>query len=186
MSDFETFYEEKILNGDQNRLGRRASCLEAWTHQEAAIKEMDEVIKLQDVDLRKYEKQIESLKTQLAVYKEDMQKDAEKIAYEQMQASSWKAEYLKMVVERDELHSVTDKALTHVKRQIECFRDLKTEASDMQTKNWWQAKVQILNPIKRILEKALRGASDPFTDARQKAEDQINNGARLTKHQIDL
>lgn len=32
---------------------------------EAAIKEMDEVIKLQDADLRKYEKQIESLKEQL-------------------------------------------------------------------------------------------------------------------------
>lgn len=34
--------------------------------------------------------------------------------------------------------------------------------------------------------KALRGANDLLTDARQKAEDQINNGARLTKHQIDL
>lgn len=32
---------------------------------EAAIKEMDEVIKLQDADLRKYEKQIESLREQL-------------------------------------------------------------------------------------------------------------------------
>ena len=36
------------------------------------------------------------------------------------------------------------------------------------------------------LEKALRGDNDLLTDARQKAEDQINNGARLTKHQIDL
>lgn len=32
---------------------------------EAAIQEMDEVIKLQDTDLRKYEKQIEGLKAQL-------------------------------------------------------------------------------------------------------------------------
>lgn len=32
---------------------------------EAAIREMGEVIKLQDVDLRKYEKQIEGLKAQL-------------------------------------------------------------------------------------------------------------------------
>lgn len=31
----------------------------------AAIQEMDEVIKLQDADLRKYEKQIEGLKAQL-------------------------------------------------------------------------------------------------------------------------
>ncbi|WP_179991996.1 MULTISPECIES: hypothetical protein [unclassified Acinetobacter] len=54
--------------------------LQVWKLKEAAIQEMDEVIKLQDTDLRKYEKQIESLKTQLAVYKEDVQKDAEKIA----------------------------------------------------------------------------------------------------------
>lgn len=48
--------------------------------QQAIIDEHTEVIKLQDTDLRKYEKQIESLKAQLAVYKEDMAKDAEKIA----------------------------------------------------------------------------------------------------------
>ena len=46
---------------------------------QAIIDEHTEVIKLQDADLRKYEKQIESLKAQLAVYKEDMAKDAEKI-----------------------------------------------------------------------------------------------------------
>lgn len=50
-----------------------------WQHQQAIIDEHTEVIKLQDADLRKYEKQIESLKAQLAVYKEDMTKDAEKI-----------------------------------------------------------------------------------------------------------
>ncbi|MFB6330575.1 hypothetical protein [Acinetobacter variabilis] len=41
----------------------------AWLNREqskeAAIQEMDEVIKLQDADLRKYEKQIEGLKEQL-------------------------------------------------------------------------------------------------------------------------
>lgn len=35
-------------------------------------------------------------------------------------------------------------------------------------------------------EEALRGANDSLTDMRQKVENQINNGARLTKHQIDL
>ena len=37
----------------------------AWNHQQAIIDEHTEVIKLQDADLRKYEKQIESLKAQL-------------------------------------------------------------------------------------------------------------------------
>lgn len=68
--------------------------------------------------------------------------------------------YIQIKKERDEFHSATDKALTHVKTQTECFRDLKTDATDMQTKNWWQSKVQILNPIRRMLEAALRGASD--------------------------
>lgn len=36
------------------------------------------------------------------------------------------------------------------------------------------------------VEKALGSKSNVFTDTRQKVEDQINNGARLTKHQIDL
>jgi len=105
---------------------------------EAAIREMDEVIKMQDADLRKYEKQVEGLKEQL---------------------NNMEACYIQVKKERDELHSATDKALTHVKRQTECFRDLKTDATDMQTKNWWQAKVQILNPIRRMLEAALRGTN---------------------------
>lgn len=36
-----------------------------WQHQQAIINEHTEVIKLQDTDLRKYEKQIENLKEQL-------------------------------------------------------------------------------------------------------------------------
>ena len=36
------------------------------------------------------------------------------------------------------------------------------------------------------VKEILRGANDSLIDTRQKAEDQINNGARLTKHQIDL
>src|SRR5690606_379098 len=36
-----------------------------WQHQQAIIDEHTEVIKLQDADLRKYEKQIESLKAQI-------------------------------------------------------------------------------------------------------------------------
>ena len=39
--------------------------LAVFQHQQAIIDEHTEVIKLQDADLRKYEKQIESLKTQL-------------------------------------------------------------------------------------------------------------------------
>lgn len=73
------------------------------------------------------------------------------------QLNNMEACYIEKKKECEKLHSATDKALTHVKRQTECFRDLKTDATDMQTKNWWQAKVQILNPIRRMLEAALRG-----------------------------
>lgn len=42
-----------------------AELIDMLKAKEAAIQEMDEVIKLQDADLRRYEKQIESLKEQL-------------------------------------------------------------------------------------------------------------------------
>ena len=42
-----------------------AELVDMMKAKEAAIQEMDEVIKLQDADLRKYEKQIEGLKEQL-------------------------------------------------------------------------------------------------------------------------
>ena len=64
MSDFEKwFYTE-----DAEKFGLYPdihSARAAWNYQETKLKEMDEVIKLQDADLRKYEKQIESLKAQL-------------------------------------------------------------------------------------------------------------------------
>lgn len=89
MSDFEEYikvnyprdYErQKRIYPDQNVEELYSEDHKMWQHQQAIIDEHTEVIKLQDADLRKYEKQIESLKTQLSVYKEDMAKDAEKIA----------------------------------------------------------------------------------------------------------
>ena len=59
--------------------------LQVWKLKEAAIQEMDEVIKLQDADLRKYEKQIEGLKEQL---------------------NNMEACYIEKKKERDELHAV--------------------------------------------------------------------------------
>lgn len=64
MTDFEKwFYTE-----DAEKFGLYPdmhSARAAWNYQETKLKEMDEVIKLQDADLRKYEKQIEGLKEQL-------------------------------------------------------------------------------------------------------------------------
>ena len=89
MSDFEEYikvnypcdYErQKRIYPDQSVEELYSEDYKMWQHQQAIIDEHTEVIKLQDADLRKYEKQIESLKTQLAVYKEDIAKDAEKIA----------------------------------------------------------------------------------------------------------
>lgn len=90
----------------------------AWLNREqfkeAAIQEMDQVIKMQDADLRKYEKQIESLKTQLAVYKEDMQKDAEKIAdLEKYQRVSGECINNLVNQKHDYLHRVT-MAIAHL------------------------------------------------------------------------
>lgn len=80
MSDFEKWFEDQDFytnmrfihgdklfdkDGDVYRVLPVQMTYLAWLVGRAAIQEMDEVIKLQDADLRKYEKQIESLKEQL-------------------------------------------------------------------------------------------------------------------------
>jgi len=52
----------------------------------------------------------------------------------------------------------------------------------------WSDDSEFADVIEAQIEnlEALRGANDSLTDMRQKVENQINNGARLTKHQIDL
>ena len=74
MSDFEEYikvnyprdYErQKRIYPDQNVEELYSEDHKMWQHQQAIIDEHTEVIKLQDTDLRKYEKQIESLKAQL-------------------------------------------------------------------------------------------------------------------------
>ncbi|ENX29150.1 MULTISPECIES: hypothetical protein [Acinetobacter] len=67
MSDFEKWFKSLNKNGRVTYfLGQEGRISEeAWNHQQAIIDEHTEVIKIQDADLRKYEKQIESLKAQL-------------------------------------------------------------------------------------------------------------------------
>ena len=80
MSEFEKWFEDqdfytnmRFIHGDKlfdkdvgaYRVLPVQMTYLAWLVGRAAIQEMDEVIKLQDADLRKYEKQIESLKEHL-------------------------------------------------------------------------------------------------------------------------
>lgn len=62
MSDFEKYWEE---NASKESWANKAVAWNIWKEKQAIIDEHTEVIKLQDADLRKYEKQIESLKAQL-------------------------------------------------------------------------------------------------------------------------
>lgn len=62
MSDFEKYWEE---NASKESWANKAVAWSIWKEKQAIIDEHTEVIKLQDADLRKYEKQIESLKAQL-------------------------------------------------------------------------------------------------------------------------
>ena len=52
--------------------------------------------------------------------------------------------------------------------------------------SYYSGKCDAFDLAEQLAGLALRGVNNLLTDARQKAEDQINNGARLTKHQIDL
>ncbi len=74
MSDFDEYIKNKypsdyllmtVRYPDQELSELYSDQFEVWQHQQAVIDEHTEVIKIQDADLRKYEKQIESLKAQL-------------------------------------------------------------------------------------------------------------------------
>ena len=94
------------------------------------------------------------------------------------QLNNMEACYIGKKKECEGLHGKAQKALQEVSG-ASCFVN-KDSAKDF---DFLQGAV--LRSYSRI-EEALRGGHDSLTDARQKAEDQINNGARLTKHQIDL
>jgi hypothetical protein len=81
------------------------------------------------------------------------------------QLNNMEACYIHVKKERDELQVRASELLEGV------------ESAMVQLDNWTTAY--------EILDE-LRGERESFTETRQKVEAQIENGARLTKHQIDL
>lgn len=75
------------------------------------------------------------------------------------------------------------------KKQVEACAALAAGWSAItwdKTTHWTEGYEEGCYHCSAQIEEALRGVNNSFTKARQKAEDQINNGVRLTKHQIDL
>ena len=85
MNDFDNWFGVRFPNiqatidqtNDQESKLLKLSCKEVWQKKQA---------------------EIDSLKTQLAVYKEDMQKDAEKIVELQVQLKTWKGQSLMAMI----------------------------------------------------------------------------------------
>lgn len=73
--------------------------------------------------------------------------------------------------------------LDAAKEEIERLRGMVDKALNL-INNWWHPNVDQKLFIEDV-SKALKG-HDQYAEHRTKAEQQINNGARLTKHQIDL
>ncbi|NUF61554.1 hypothetical protein HUN33_00425 [Acinetobacter bereziniae] len=73
--------------------------------------------------------------------------------------------------------------LDAAKEEIERLRGVVDKALNL-INNWWHPNVDQKLFIEDV-SKALRG-HDQYAEHRTKAEEQINKGARLTKHQIDL
>ncbi|ENX07654.1 hypothetical protein [Acinetobacter variabilis] len=128
MSEFEKWFEDqdfytnmRFIHGDKlfDKDGGAYRVLPvqmtylAWLVGRAAIQEMDEVIKLQDTDLRKYEKQIESLKEQL---------------------NNMEACYIEKKKEVEDQQKRIDEALTWLTRTdirpINCAREILRGAND--------------------------------------------------------
>ncbi|MFV5502483.1 hypothetical protein [Acinetobacter sp. 226] len=79
--------------------------LAVFQHQQAIIDEHTEVIKIQDADLRKYEKQIESLKAQL---------------------NNMEACYIEKKKECEELQGKVSEALEEIQRALNCCESTET------------------------------------------------------------
>lgn len=120
MSEFEKWFEDqdfytnmRFIHGDKlfDKDGGAYRVLPvqmtylAWLVGRAGIKEMDEVIKLQDADLRKYEKQIEGLKEQL---------------------NNMEACYIEKKRERDELQGQVGEAMEEIQRALNCCESTET------------------------------------------------------------
>lgn len=177
MSDFEKWLEENYpiagldmceKEGDRYTHKPTRNMHDAYLAgqqtKEAAIQEMDEVIKLQDADLRKYEKQIESLRAQL--------NNMEACYIEK------KKECEKLQTENTELQEVVlrDSALA-TKAQLE--------------RNEWQEVVKSQQKTIENLSvrhEVLNIQVDPAHQLKltEKVGKEISRGSRLTKHRIDL
>jgi len=109
MSEFEKWFEDqdfytnmRFIHGDKlfdkddgaYRLLPVQMTYLAWLVGRAGIKEMDEVIKMQDADLRKYEKQIENLKEQLNNMEQCYIEKKKEVEELQGQLKTWKGQSL--------------------------------------------------------------------------------------------
>ena len=101
----------------------------------AAIQEMDEVIKLQDTNLRKYEKQIESLKEQL---------------------NNMEACYIEKKKELEDQHKKVDEVLEYLDGESANRWGLWKEKADMLD----QGASNAFEEAYWMVKKALRGAND--------------------------
>jgi len=150
MSDFEKWFEDqdfytnmRFIHGDKlfDKDGGAYRVLPvqmtylAWLVGRAAIQEMDEVIKLQDADLRKYENQIESLKEQL---------------------NNMEACYIEKKKELEDQHRKVDEVLEYLDGESANRWGLWKEKADMLD----QGASNAFEEAYWIVKKALRGAND--------------------------
>ena len=152
MSDFEKYIEAKYPNRSPKILFQKFKDIdgtlfyrikevedqaEAWNHQQAIIDEHTEVIKLQDADLRKYEKQIESLKAQL--------NNMEQCYIQLKQINNEQAEIIRgHFSARQEMKKCIDAALYNIAQAKDGFYGYSSDGGDVDN-------------LTKNIEKSLRG-----------------------------
>ena len=130
MNDFKRFCIDEKLSPVQI-----VGACKAWQEQQAIIDEHTEVIKLQDADLRKYEKQIESLKEQL---------------------NNMEACYIEKKKELEDQHKKVDEVLEYLDGESANRWGLWKEKADMLD----QGASNAFEEAYWMAKKALRGAND--------------------------
>lgn len=123
------------------------------------------ILKSQQAEINQHQLEIHALGEANLNQAMMLAKKQEEIDSLKAQLNNMEACYIQVKKERDELQVRASELLEGV------------ESAMVQLDNWTTAY--------EILDE-LRGERESFTETRQKVEAQIENGARLAKHQIDL
>lgn len=179
MNDFEKYWEE---NASKESWANKAVAWNIWKEKQAIIDQLNSVL---DERTKEWLQAIE-----LGAYFENVAKPLkEENDRLKAQLNNMETCYIEKKKELDELQKTNISLEAGLRKNSKNKQKLLGKNIELQ-KRIDGAVAMLTGVCGKVfigdVVDTLRGANDSLTDMRQKVENQINNGARLTKHQIDL